>query len=191
MRIFNGKKIAEEILLDLKRRIRKEKINLKLAVILVGEDPASKLFIRNKERAAKKIGIRVVLYKFKKNTKEKELVQKIKDLNNDLTANGIIVQLPLPRNFKANRIIRQISPKKDVDGFNKRSYFSPVLPSAILIAIKQAVKRPKNKKIIALVNSDIFGKTLKSFLKESGIKINYFKNRRDQKIKSADILITA
>ncbi len=190
MRIFNGKRIAEKILLDLKKRIKKGKLKLKLAVISVGRNPASELFIRNKKWAAEEVGIRVLHYKFKKNNREKEIIQKIKKLNADFSVNGIIVQLPLPKGFNTNKIIKQVSPRKDVDGFGKMSALSPVLPSAILIALKRSAKRPRGKKIIALVNSDIFGKTLKLFLKKEGIKIGYSKDRKSPKMKSADIIIT-
>ena len=197
MRIFNGKKIAEKILLDLGKRIKKEKLKLKLAVISIGEDPASKLFIRNKKLAAKKVGIKVSQYRFKEplrqiqgKNREKEIIQKIRKLNADPSVNGIIVQLPLPKGFNTNKIIKQVSPRKDVDGFGKMSAFPPVLPSAILIALKWAIKRPRNKKIIALVNSDIFGRILKLFLNKKGIKIDYSKDRKSPKIKEGDIIIT-
>lgn len=190
MRIFNGKRIAEKILLDLKKRIKKGRVKLKLAVISVGQDPASKLFIRNKKRAAEEVGIKVLYYKFKKNNREKEIIQKIKKLNADSSVNGIIVQLPLPKGFNTKKIVDMVDPKKDVDGFGKMSAFSPVLPSAILIALKMAIKRPRNKKIIALVNSDIFGKTLKLFLRKEGIKISYSKDRKSPKINEGDIIIT-
>ncbi len=190
MKIFNGKRIAEKILLDLKKRIKKERVKLKLAVISVGQDPASKLFIRNKKWAAKEVGIRVFHYKFKRSSKDEEIIQKIKKLNADSSVNGIIVQLPLPKGFNTNKIIKQVSPGKDVDGFGKMSAFSPVLPSAILIALKRSMKRPRGKKIIALVNSDIFGKTLKLFFKKEGIKISYSKDRKSPRMKSADIIIT-
>ena len=217
MIIFNGKEISEKILLDLKEKISKERIKPQLAVISVGEDPASKLFIKNKKRAAKKVGIKVIQYKFKEKSKEREIIQKIKGLNADLSVNGIIVQLPLPKGFTTEKIISAIEPKKDVDGFHKVNrrllkkgtpYFFPVLPSAILVGLRRAKKSLKDpegelsvpygagKKIIALANSDIFGQTLKTFLKREEIKTSYFLRKRflsskiKSKLKSADIIIT-
>jgi methylenetetrahydrofolate dehydrogenase (NADP+)/methenyltetrahydrofolate cyclohydrolase len=207
MKIFNGKKVAKKILLDLKRRLKKEKRKSKLAVISIGEDPASNLFIRNKKQAARKIGIRVNHYKFKKSTKEKEIIKKINDLNKDPSVNGIIVQLPLPKGFNTGKIIGEIHPQKDVDGFHKKTYFSSPLISAISIALKDSTKNFKNpkgkkvsygagKKIIALVNSDIFGETLKNFLKRKKIKINYLLRKKipllklRSRLKSSDIIIT-
>ena len=238
MRIFNGKKEAEKILLDLKKRISKEKLKPKLAVVLVGEDKASKLYIKLKIKAAKKISIKLVLYKFKdrasiielpkeakvrkrmkfsfdygsesKNIRsslpfvatrvgeeEEKIIQKIKTLNNDSSIHGIIVQLPLPKKFNQNKIVGAVNPKKDVDGFQKNSWFSPVLPSAILFTIKKAMKTSfKKKKVVALVNSKIFGQTLKSFFKKEGIELDYilrekhstFENKN--KWQRADIIIT-
>lgn len=198
MRIFNGKKEAEKILLDLKKRISKEKLKPKLAVVLVGEDKASKLYIKLKRKAAKYISIKLVLYKFKEAAVEEKIIQKIKILNNDSSIHGIIVQLPLPKKFNENKIIGAVNPKKDVDGFQKNSWFSPVLPSTILFTIKKAMKTSfKKKKVVALVNSKIFGQTLKSFFKKEGIELDYilrekhsltFENKN--KLKRSDIIIT-
>jgi methylenetetrahydrofolate dehydrogenase (NADP+)/methenyltetrahydrofolate cyclohydrolase len=187
MLIFNGKKEADNILSGLKKKIKKEKIKPKLAVISVGKNPASELFIRNKKRAAKKIGIEVLRYKL---SKEKEVIQKIKNINSNKSINGIIVQLPLPRTFNTGKIIREINPRKDVDGFRKNTPFLSPLISSILIALRKSTKKLKGKKIFALVNSDIFGKTLKKYLKKENISINYLKNEKNHRIKSADILIT-
>lgn len=162
----------------------------KLAVISVGKDPASELFIRNKKRAAGEVGIKIVHYKFKNSVKEKEIIKTIQDLNNKPSVSGIIVQLPLPKKFNAEEIIKEISSRKDVDGFGKKTYFQSPLISAILIALKASTKNLKSRRISALVNSDIFGKTLKKSLNKEGFKINYLKNRKSPKIKTADILIT-
>ena len=197
MRIFNGKKEAEKILLDLKKRISKEKLKPKLAVVLVGEDKASKLYIKLKRKAAKKISIKLVLYKFKEAAVEEKIIQKIKTLNNDSSIHGIIVQLPLPKKFNQNKIVGAVNPKKDVDGFQKNSWFSPVLPSTILFTIKKAMKTSfKKKKVVALVNSKIFGQTLKSFFKKEGIELDYILRKKHSffenknKLKRADIIIT-
>lgn len=188
--IFNGREKANEILSKLKEKIKRLNIKPGLAVISVGSDPASKLFIKNKKKAAQKIGIKIFYYKFKASVKEKALLERIRKLNSNRDVNGIIVQLPLPGRLNTNRIIGQINVKKDVDGFRKKSSFSSPLISAILIALKDSSRNLGKKKVIALVNSDIFGKTLKASLKKKGIKITYLKNRKSSKIKSADILIT-
>lgn len=190
MKVFNGKKEADKILSDLKKKIKKDKIKPKLAVVSVGKNPASELFIRNKKRAASKTGIKISHYKLKENTKEKEIIEIIEYLNQDFSVNGIIIQLPLPKKINPAKIIREISPRKDVDGFRKNTPFSSPLISSILIALKNSTKKLKGKKVFALVNSDIFGKNLKKYLKKENISINCLKNRRNSGIKKADILIT-
>ncbi|MCD6550553.1 bifunctional 5,10-methylenetetrahydrofolate dehydrogenase/5,10-methenyltetrahydrofolate cyclohydrolase [bacterium] len=179
MRVFDGKKEAEKILGSLKKRIKQEGVSPSLAVLIVGRNPESLVYIRNKEIAAKKIGIKLVFFKFRKNTREEKVIQTIKDLNRDTSVDGIIVQLPLPKKFDASRIINTIVPWKDVDGFCKENrellkkgkpYFLPVLPWAIFIALRNALFNLKNKKIIALVNSDIFGQTIQLFLERKKLK---------------------
>jgi methylenetetrahydrofolate dehydrogenase (NADP+)/methenyltetrahydrofolate cyclohydrolase len=196
MKIFNGKGEAEKILLDLKKKIKKKKVNPKLAVISVGSDPASKLFIRNKKRAAKRVGIKVLYYKFKKNVKKKEIIREIRELNKDTSVNGIIVQLPLPKKFRAEDITREISLRKDVDGFKKKTFFPSPLISAILIALRQSRRNLGNKDIVALVNSDIFGQTLKRKLARKRIKIKYILRKKltgkklKEKLQKAGVVIT-
>ncbi len=197
MLIFNGEKKAKKILSDFKKKIKELKIKPVLAAILIGENKASELYVRLKREAGERIGIKLKVYKFNEKAKEKDIIQKIKELNEDELISGIIVQLPLPKKFNQDRIVKTISPLKDVDGFLKNSDFLPVLPSAIFFALKSAAKSFKNKKVLALVNSEIFGKTLSSFLAERGIKTNYFLRRKrltpkiKSKIKSADAIITA
>ena len=181
MKIFNGEKQAEKILIELKKKIKKEKLRPSLAIILVGENQNSKLYIKLKKRAAGKINIKVAEYKFKENAKVEDIIKKIASLNKSRENGGILVQLPLPKRLNADKIIKAISLKKDVDGFQKNSHFPPVLPQAILIALKEATKNFKNKKIIALVNSDIFGRELKQFLRKEKININYYLNKSEVK----------
>ena len=171
MLTFNGKAEAEKILLETKEKILEERIQPVLAVISIGDNPSSRLFIKNKKKAAKRIGIKVTQYKFEETVPENEIIQKIEELNQDSGVNGIIVQLPLPKNFKTDRIIEKINPQKDVDGFHRvnrdllekgeKPYFYPPLPLAVLTALKSAIKNFEGKRIIAIVNSKIFGENLK------------------------------
>ena len=192
MVIFNGKKIADKILSDLKKKTDRLKVRPKLAVILAGEDKSSELFIRNKKRAAREIGIEVLLYKFKEDVPEKEIIRKIKSLNDDKSVQGIIVQLPLPKGFSPEKIVGAVSPLKDVDGFGKKSSFPSPFISALLIALKNSTKDIKGKKILALVNSDIFGNRLRFFLKKEDIRAECVlrKNFSPNKINKADVVIT-
>lgn len=208
MRLFDGKKAAEKILAGLKEKIAKGKLEPKLAVFLIGEDEASKIYIRLKKEAAKKIGVGFKLFKYDTIASEKEIIDKIEELNQDKNINGIIVQLPLPEKFDRDKIISAIDILKDVDGFhieNRRLFeegrprFIPPLPEAILLAIETAYgnKKLKNKKIVALVNSDIFGRMLKFVIGKIGTDFKYILRKTclisggEEEFKEADILITA
>ena len=193
MQIFNGKKESEIILAGLKKEIKKRRLRPRLAVISVGEDSSSEVFVRNKKKAGREIGVSVLEYKFRGNTKEKNVFKKIRELNGDKSVNGIIVQLPLPQFFNAKKTISGIVAKKDVDGFcGGKRYFEQPLPAAIFFAMRKSGKTFRKKKIVALVNSDIFGKTLRDFLKKKRIKADYLL-RGDFKpamLESADTIIS-
>ena len=121
-RILDGKGIADTLLDDLARRVKARlaagKAAPGLAVVLVGADPASAVYVRNKRRAAKKVGIRAVDYDLPADTSDAELAALIDRLNADPAIHGILVQLPLPGNRDANWLIHRIDPRKDVDGFH-------------------------------------------------------------------------
>lgn len=192
MRIFAGKSRAQKALLGLKKKISQGNIVPALSVISVGKNPASELFIRNKKRAAEGIGMKVNHIRFKETVSEGMIIKEIERLNKDGTVHGIIVQLPLPEKLDTGKIIGRIDPFKDVDGFRKNSRFSSPLISAVLEALKSSVKNTRGKEIVALVNSDFFGESLKRFLGEKRIKIDYLLKAdvRGPKIKKADIIIT-
>jgi len=189
MKIINGKKIAHIILEDLKKEIKKQEIKPRLAVILVGDNPASRLYVKIKEKVGQSIGIEIEKHFLSNKTKEQEIIDLIDSLNKDNEINGILVQLPLPQGLSTDRIIREISIKKDVDGFLSESKFESPFILAIYEAIKETGENLKNKKIIALVNSDIFGKKLESKL---GAKyVIGSSSLAFRMTKQADILITA
>jgi methylenetetrahydrofolate dehydrogenase (NADP+)/methenyltetrahydrofolate cyclohydrolase len=207
MKIFNGKKESEKILRKLKAQIKKEKLSPHLAVFLIGNDKASKIYVNLKKQAAENIGVKFTLYKYKKNADENEIIKKIKELNKDERVSRIIVQLPLPNNFNTEKIISSIDPKKDADGFHKKNVkalkngekmnLNPVLPAVILHILKFAQKTGlEKKKIKALVNSRFFGEVLKSFFSVNGFELEFFvvKNASLKKIekftKDTDVLIS-
>src|SRR4030043_1099039 len=143
MKLFDGKKAARKILKEIEGEIMKKKSRRPaLAVILVGDDPASKLYLKLKKKTGAKIGISVQEYLFAAGAKEEEIISKIRALDEDKKTHGIIVQLPLPGMLNADRVIAAIDLKKDVDGFQKEMKrfslmrdkkernFSPVLPEA-------------------------------------------------------------
>ncbi|HLS83380.1 MAG TPA: bifunctional methylenetetrahydrofolate dehydrogenase/methenyltetrahydrofolate cyclohydrolase FolD [Arenimonas sp.] len=121
-RILDGKGIAEDLLDDLAKRVRLRRAAGRpapgLAVVLVGDDPASAVYVRNKRRAAAKVGIRAVDYDLPAGTRDEELLALIDQLNADPAIHGILVQLPLPGGRDASALIHRIDPRKDVDGFH-------------------------------------------------------------------------
>lgn len=206
MKIFNGKKVANKILEELKEDIKSLRLRPSLAVVFVGESEESKLYISLKKKAAEKIGIEVKIYQFSGQTKEEEVINKIKSLNEDENTSGIIVQLPLPATLSIDKIIGAIDPIKDVDGFHEinrkllekgEPRLMPILPMAILLALRNALKKDlEKKKILALVHSKIFGQTLKMVLEKEGANIDYLVRNTcivlgiEKELKSADVLIS-
>jgi methylenetetrahydrofolate dehydrogenase (NADP+)/methenyltetrahydrofolate cyclohydrolase len=206
MRLLRGKKIAGKILKDLKRALQRQKNRPGLAVVLVGENKASRVYVSLKKKAAKKVGIDFYLSKFKESAKESEVIGKIKELNEDKKINGTIVQLPLPKNFRTQKIINTISPLKDADGFHPKNLkkfiigkigIYPVFPKAIIKILESIPKATllKSGEALVVANSKEFGNTMKAALKLKGIKADYIlardiKNKLDR-VEEAGILISA
>lgn len=120
-KILNGKEVAKNIKENLKIEVDKLKekdIIPKLAVIMVGDNPASKVYVKNKSKACEQVGVEFEEYLLDENIKEKELFDLIDKLNQDKTINGILVQSPIPRHLNQNEAFKRISPEKDVDGFH-------------------------------------------------------------------------
>jgi len=198
MKLLEGKKISKKILDDLKKKINQQKTKPGLAVVLVGEDKASETYVRLKEKAAKKVGIRFFKFKFSKNVSEKEITEKIKELNADKKIAGIIVQLPLPKKFQTQKIINSISLSKDVDGFlaqKNSAALQPVFPGAIIKMIESSKVNLKNKKAVIIANSKIFGETMQEALKRKKMESEYVLSKeikqKINKIQKADIVISA
>jgi methylenetetrahydrofolate dehydrogenase (NADP+)/methenyltetrahydrofolate cyclohydrolase len=195
MKILSGKKIAENILKDLKERIKEEKLIPKLAVVLIGSDEASRIYVNLKGKAAKKIGVSFLRIDMEEDITEEEVLDKIKELNNDEEISGIIVQLPLPEHLDKNRIIQSISPKKDVDGFSLEKTFPPVFPHALLELLKSSKEDLKDKQAMVICNSQEFGQAMKGILEKEGLNAQYvFRFQIPEKldeIQKADVLVTA
>jgi len=205
MQIISGKEIADKILIDLKNEIEASGKKPKLAVLLVGNDRASEVYVELKKNAAEKVGIGFELIRFNENNSEAEIISKIQELNQDEKVSGLIVQLPLPKKFATQEIINVIDPKKDVDGFSSQggsasgghpeNILKPVFPTAIMELIKSTKVIFNNKKAIIFANSDIFGKTMKNLLEENKIIADYILKKDLENKKSilaeADILISA
>jgi len=206
MKIIDGKKIAKKIRTDLKKKISKLKRKPTLAVILVGYDKSSELYVSIKKKAAEELGINFRLYKMKNKIRELKIMELISELNRDENTDAILVQLPLPKTINNRKIIAAIDPSKDADGFhpdNQKSMISgnakahPVFPEAIIRLLKSVPKSDlkKAKSAIVIANSKTFGEMIKLMLRNEKINSEYIlaKHFKSQlkKIKKADIVISA
>jgi methylenetetrahydrofolate dehydrogenase (NADP+)/methenyltetrahydrofolate cyclohydrolase len=196
MDILEGKKIADAILKKLRDEIKREKISPSLAVILVGKNKASEIYVKLKFRRAKEIGINLSIFRFGDSVNEQKVISEIRKLNKNKKIHGIIVQLPLPKKLNTQKIINSISPMKDADGFFKKTdKLLPVFPQAIMKLIESSEEKISGKKAIVVANSKIFGETMKKTLEAKKVKAEYILaeniSKNIDKIKKADILVSA
>ena len=204
--IIDGKELAKKIRANLKiecDELKKKNINSKLAVIMVGEDPASKVYVRNKSRACEDVGIKYEEYLLDVNTTQKELVELIEKLNNDKTINGILLQSPIPSNLDINEAFRTISSEKDVDGFNpvnvgklvlNQDTFVSCTPYGIMKMFEEYNIDLTGKNVVILGRSNIVGKPLIHCClnKNATVTSCHSKTQNlEQKTKEADVLISA
>lgn len=204
--IIDGKKISAEIKDELKVKVNslKEKgITPCLAVILVGNDPASTVYVGNKKKACEYIGIDSLSYELSEDTSEGELLSLINRLNNDEKVNGILVQLPLPKTINEKKILNAINPEKDVDAFHPvnvgklmigEESFLPCTPAGIIQLLKRSNIEISGKNCVVIGRSNIVGKPMGILLlKENGtVTIAHSKTENLKDIcKNADILVAA
>lgn len=206
VQIIDGKKLAKNIRLGLKEEVTELKhaeIKPKLAVIMVGDDKASKVYVKNKSKACEDVGIEYEEHILPANTKMEELLELIEKLNNDESIHGILVQSPLPQGLDANEAFRSISPKKDVDGFHpinvgklslNQDCFVSCTPYGI-IKMLEAYNIPiEGAHAVIIGRSNIVGKPLAKCLlnKNATVTVCHSKTKNLKEItKQADILIAA
>ncbi|MCR5596970.1 MAG: bifunctional methylenetetrahydrofolate dehydrogenase/methenyltetrahydrofolate cyclohydrolase FolD [Lachnospiraceae bacterium] len=204
--LIDGKRISKEIKDELKAEAEKFKAEGReaaLAVILVGDDPASAVYVNNKKKACEYIGIRSLSYELPKETTEEELLALIDKLNNDASVNGILVQLPVPDHIDENKIIRSISPSKDVDGFHPLNVgalligekgFVSCTPAGVIQLLKRSNVDIEGKECVVVGRSNIVGKPMGVLLlRENGTVTIAHSRTKDLKsiCKRADILVVA
>lgn len=170
--IIDGKELAKKIRANLKiecEELKKEGIKSKLAVIMVGDDPASKVYVKNKSRACEDVGIEYEEYLLGSDTTQKKLIELIKKLNEDKNINGILLQSPIPSNLDINEAFRTITPEKDVDGFNpvnvgklvlNQDTFVSCTPYGIMKIFEEYNIDLNGKNVVILGRSNIVGKPL-------------------------------
>ena len=207
MILINGKKIAAELRNELKEEI----IDLKkkysrapgLTVILIGEFPASQIYVRNKEKSATEVGLNSEIIKYPESVREETVLKKIEDLNKDKSVSGILVQLPLPKHIDKKKVIDAISPTKDVDGFHpfnvgnlSSGYQSlvPCTPLGCYLLIKKIEPNLRGKKAVIIGRSNLNGKPMAQLLLKENCTVTItHSNTKDLKNEclQGDIIIAA
>lgn len=206
VKVLDGKFFAEEIRKEVAREVeelKKRAITPGLAVIIVGENAASKLYVKKKHEACGKVGIYSEVIRLPENTTEAELLARVAELNADKRINGILVQLPLPKHIDENKVIDQIDPDKDVDGFHPlnvgdlvigKNRLVPCTPHGCIKMLELAGINPEGKKAVVIGRSNIVGKPMFHLLlqKNATVTIAHSKTRNLQEIcRDADIVVAA
>ena len=207
---IDGKQIAEEVIAEVKERaaalLSQKRIQPGLAVIIVGEDPASQVYVASKSKKAKECGFKSVQHTLAAETSEKDLLALIADLNSDPTIHGILVQLPLPGHVDAGRVIQTIAPEKDVDGFHfvnvgklvtgeMETAFVPCTPAGSMILIERVRgKDLSGLSAVVVGRSNIVGKPMASLLLGANCTVTIAHSRTKDLpavCRAADILVAA
>ncbi|MBP5195693.1 MAG: bifunctional methylenetetrahydrofolate dehydrogenase/methenyltetrahydrofolate cyclohydrolase FolD [Lachnospiraceae bacterium] len=206
LELIDGKKISAEIKDELKAEVEELKKQGKeacLAVVLVGDDPASAVYVKNKKKACEYIGVKSLSYELPASTSEEELLGLIDKLNKDDSVNGILVQLPLPSQIDENKVIRAIAPEKDVDGFHPQNVGALLIgekgyvsctPAGVIQLLKRSGVSIEGKECVVIGRSNIVGKPMGVLLlRENGTVTIAHSRTKDLKdiCKRADILVAA
>ncbi len=204
--LIDGKLISSQIKDECKEKVAKYKekgIEFTLAVIQVGEDPASSVYVNNKKKACEYIGANSLSYNLKEDSTQEELLKLIDDLNSDEKVNGILVQLPLPKHFDEDEVIRRINPDKDVDGFHPINVgrlsigekgFVSCTPAGIIELLKRSNVEIEGKECVVIGRSNIVGKPMSMLMLRENATVTVCHSRTKnlkEVTKRADILIVA
>lgn len=202
--ILDGKQLAQQIRTELKQKIALTQASPELAVIIVGNDPASEIYVRSKEKACQEVGIKVETFRLTSDVSAEELNELIDLLNNSSAVNGILVQLPLPRHLNPQEILTRIKPEKDIDGFHplntgliiqkQPSAFIPCTPKGILRLIHTVKQDLSGLNAVVIGRSQIVGLPVSHLLLNENctVTIAHSKTKNLSEIcKKADILIVS
>ena len=201
--LINGKELAKKTRINLKQKIEKEHLKPKLAVILLGHDKASKLYVKIKSKACDEVGVAFEEFNLMEDVTEDELLRLIDNLNADKSINGILVQYPFPKQIRLRKVAEQIAPEKDVDGFNPYNVgklisgydtFIPCTPYGIMKMFEEYKIDIEGKKAVIIGRSNIVGKPMASCLLNANATVTIChsktKNIKDELLQ-ADIIIAA
>lgn len=205
MALLYGKPVADRILADTKERIETTGIVPGLAVVLVGDDLSSHLYVGLKEKAARDTGIRFEKFLFDENVAENDIIRCIDELNRRDDVHGIIVQLPLPERFDTDAIITRINPHKDADGFHPETVEQflagdaaayPVFPRAMIELLRSGKGYTIGEKGLVIANSSLMGKVMVQALSFEGLESDFVARSEDQekilaKLGEARVIVTA
>jgi len=203
MKIIDGKQIAADIRAEIKEQVKTMSVRPGLAVVLVGEDPASQVYVRNKHRACEEVGFLSQVYTLPAETTAEQLDELIDTLNESPAIHGILVQLPLPPHLSAERVISRIRPEKDVDAFHPisagnvmlgRDGFAPCTPAGVMELLHRSNVPIEGKRAVVIGRSNIVGKPMAMLLLQESATVTVAHSRTADLAalcREADILIAA
>ncbi len=203
MKLIDGKAISAEIRAEIKEKVSTMTVKPGLAVILVGDDPASQVYVRNKNRACEEVGIYSEMYTLPKETTQEELLGLIAQLNESPQIHGILVQLPLPKHLDAEKVLLAISPEKDVDAFHPSnvgkimigSYsFLPCTPAGVMELISRTGIDVSGKECVVIGRSNIVGKPQAMLLLHANATVTICHSRTKnlaEVCRRADVIVSA
>lgn len=203
MTLIDGKAVSAAVKERIKKEIEEKKLEIGLAVVIVGNDQASRVYVNNKKKACEFCGITSYEYALPEETTEEQLLELVDKLNNDNKVNGILVQLPLPKQIDEKKIIEHISPEKDVDAFNAVNVgkimignysFLPCTPAGVMELIKSTGTEISGKECVVIGRSNIVGKPMAMLLlhENATVTICHSRTKNLKEVCSrADILVSA
>ncbi len=202
--ILDGKAVSDRIIEGLKEELAKRGSKPYLAVILVGNDPASRVYVRNKKKKAEYIGVKTDIFEYPDDVDESVILNKIDELNNNSEITAILVQMPLPAHISKEKVICKISPQKDVDCFTPENvgrlsaglepYFYPATPQGVLMLLDAYNIEVEGKHAVVIGRSNIVGKPMAQMLlrRNATVTICHSKTKNlEDIIKTADIVVSA
>ncbi|HEU0050679.1 MAG TPA: bifunctional 5,10-methylenetetrahydrofolate dehydrogenase/5,10-methenyltetrahydrofolate cyclohydrolase [Patescibacteria group bacterium] len=202
MHLIDGKSLAERIRAELKKDITEAHLSPRLAILLVGHDPASELYVNLKKKAADEIGVRVDVHHLASTTSDEELMNLIETWNADPDIHGILVQVPLPPGHDENRVLAAINPKKDADGFHEENtkalFFGepkliPPVHEGVLRLINETPLKLSGAQGVIIANSELFASPLRRLLETAGVSVLVMhpdELDRDR-VREADLIVIA